>query len=578
MLFSMKVFKKILVMFASSNDEDLAAEENFQVSFSNVVNFLLLVYSLISGLHALLIENIGMAVSNMAFSLLFLLYFLSHYLTKRSLIVTAIDRMVIFSQFIVAYMNGSALGSAGVTLLVYPFIAIILHGRRFGVALSIIQIFICAAYTALCRYGVLPIPFMYSNIELFILASIQAVCIFVYYVAIRWLSSLIYDRITEVSQLNEALGIKTELVNTVTGKLKSQLNEIYNMSEKLSHERMNPRQVEMVATLRAVASNLLDSVEMVSTSSEHNIRPIEKEEIEVNVFNLISNVLVLYSKQSDNGGNIHSVNVSASVPQHILGNSQLTRQIFLTSFDALDRKFDLSKTPLKVSVSMNDVTTERMMLNFIISSKKSIELDRRDLTSSESKLLYQLQLDATQRLVKAAGGEFYVEITDEDSLVIDFTLPFRDTILKNDDNENITNLINIAALATPINVEDMRILLVEDNIEICDDIREILQGKVKSITIVDNGKAALKKFENSHFDCILVDVDTAEVDGVTFIRKARDVESGYGAGVPIFALTGKDNKDIERNTSIKIDGVISKPFDTRNILDIIKDAINCNQA
>jgi len=565
-------------MFASSNDEDLAAEENFQVSFSNVVNFLLLVYSLISGLHALMIESIGMAVSNMAFSLLFLLYFLSHYFTKRSITITALDRMVIYAQFIVAYINGSSLGSAGVTLLMYPFIAIILHGRRFGVVLSAIQIAICVIYTLLCKYEILPIPFLYSNIELFILAAIQIVCIFVYYVAIRWLSSLIYDRIAEVSQLNEALGIKTELINSVTGKLKSQLNDVYTMADKLSHERMNPRQVEFVATLKAAAANMLDSVEVIESSSEHNIRPIEKEEIEFNIFNLISNVLILYGAKSGSGGNIHSVNVSASVPQNILGNSQLIRQIFLTSFDALDRKFDLSKTPLTVSVSMNDITTERMMLNFIISSNKSIELDHRDLTSSESKLLYQLQLDATQRLVQSADGEFYVEVTVDDSLVIDFTLPFRDAILKNGDNENISNIIDIAALASPIKIEEMRMLLVEDDIEICDDIRDMVQGKIKNITIADNGRTALKKFENSHFDCIIVNVDTTEVDGITFIKKARDIESGYGAGVPIFALTGSDNSDIERNTSIKIDGVIKKPFDKRNILDIIKNAINYNHA
>lgn len=570
----MKAFNKLIVMFASSNDEDLAAEENFRISFSNVVNFLLLVYSLISGLHALMIENIVMAVSNMAFSLIFILYFLSLYLTKHNLIVTAADRMVIFIHFIVSYINGSMLGSAGIATMIYPFIAIILHGRRFGVALSIIQVAICFLYTTMCKSGIITMPFLYTSMELFVLVSVQTVCIFVYYVAIRWLSSLIYDHITEVGQLNESLGIKTEMINTVTEQLKSQLTDVYNMTNNLSHERMNPRQMEIVSTLKAAAANLLDSVDVIASASEQNTRPIEREEVDINVFNLISNVLVLYGGNNNEAKNIHSVKVAAAVPQNVLGNSQLTRQIFLTSFDALDRKFDLSKTPLSVSVSMNDITSEKMMLNFVIASDKSIELDKRDLSSSESKLLYQLQLDATQRLVQAAEGEFYVEVTEDDSLIIDFTLPFKDSIRKNTEEIDQNAPIDITALTQSVKLEEARILLLEDDLDVCEAIKDAVEGKVKSISVVENERAAIKKFENSHYDIIIADVDTIEVGGLSFIRKARDMESGYGAGTPIFALSSDEGNNLIRNTSIKIDGVISKPIQPQKILDCIRSVID----
>lgn len=563
------MFNSFVRIFINSDDEDVAAEENFQISFTNVVNFLLLIYTLISGVHALLIESFGMAISNMTLSVLFIFYFLSHYVLVRSKTLIAFNRMVIFAHFIISYINASVLGFAGLSIMIYPFIAIILHGRRSGIALSIAQIVIELLYTLLCYYGYIPTVFNYSWIEVFIIFSEQMVAIFCYYIAIRWLSLLIYDRITEVGQLNEALSIKTDLVKNLSNDLKSQIHTVENIAEHLSHERMNPRQMELVANLKVTAGNLAQSVETVTVASEHNIRPIPKEETQFNIFNLISNVLVLYGAKLG-GGNLHSVNISSDVPQNVVGNNTLIRQVFITSFDSLDRKFGLSSTPMKVSVSMNDVITDGMILNFAIESEHKIKLDRRDLTSSESKLLYQLQLDATQRLVKSAGGEFLVDLDDNGLLRIEFTLPFKgiESVAKQEEDERERATTAIVPMTK---LEDVRMLVIDSDADSCQSIAQIMSGRIKGVFSAPDARSGIKLYENSRFDFFLVNIVDPKVDGTAFANKIREIEAGYGPGAPIYALTYSDETKYYNKLSTIIDGFITKPVAPDKLIKIVSD-------
>ncbi|MCQ2204491.1 MAG: hypothetical protein MJZ15_08625 [Bacteroidales bacterium] len=574
----MRLINRLLIMFAVSNDEDLAAEENFEVSFSNVVNFMLLVHCIISGTHALLIENIAMTLSNMVFCILFICHFLSHYIYQRNTIITAIDRVVIFAQFIASFINGSTLGSAAISMLMYPFIAIILHGRRLGIALSLIQMIITGVYSSLCLTGVLPFTFKYTTMDVFAIFSVQFVSIFTYYFAIRGLSSLIYDRITEVGQLNEALGIKTELIKDLSDNIKSQLKNINTAAHILSHERLNVNQRELVANMKISSETLIDTVESIANASELDIKPIQKEEITFNIYNLVSNVLLLFGSKTDKGNNIHSVSMSPEVPQTVLGNSQLTRQIFLLSFEALDRKFKLTSTPMKVAVSMNDINADNLTLCFSIMSEKQIHLDHRDLSTSESKLLYQLQLDSTQRLVQAAGGEFTVEIANDESLQIEFTLPFKDVVINQNTDKDLDMSLEYTPVEPTVKTEDARVLIVSGNSDYCKNICEGMQNKVKDVITAPHSKLGIKTYENGKFDFVIVDMSDKNVEGHLMIRAIREIEFGDGPGVPIFAIV----KDIDKETYMgdltnKIDGKISEETTAKEIINIIEETLAIGQ-
>lgn len=562
----MGLIRRLIYMSANSNDEDLSADVTFRFKFAGVVNFLLLIYSLVSGVHALLIENQVMAMCNIVLSLIFFAYFFMQYVSRDNIIVLALDRVAIFVHFIIAYACGAMLGFSGVMLVVYPFIAIILHGRRVGVILSFIQLAICITYTLLCKFDVISIEFNYSAIELFVFFVVQFVAIWIFYIAMHWMSSLIYDRIMEVAQLSEALQIKSELVANLTDKMRAQLNNIAVLADKLSHERVSQKQMDTIMTLKASSRVLIDSIDSVATASKLNIKPVEKEEISFNVCTLITNIMVLYGSKAGVKGNLHSMRVSSDVPQTIVGNSLLTRQVFLSILDALDNKFALHNSPMRIGVNIADTMSDHIILDFSIKLDRHIQLDHREIFSMEQKLINHLHLDSVQRLIVSADGEFSVEQTEDDSILIEFTLPYKtetgDSHLMADGIDDI----NFAKVVTDIGMKDVRVLVVDADEAFCGSFQAMMEGSVAGVSFASDTRSALKKFENSRFDIVFVNQDDSSISIANIEKEIRDMSAGYGPEIPVCRITNAQDSEEE--------GVLCKPLRAKDVERVIRKALN----
>ena len=568
----MNILNKIITIFTSSSDEDVSAEESFQTSFSNVVNFMLLLYCTCGGMYALMRENSGIAISNMIFSLLFIIYFLSHYFSsKNSALRIGINRMVIFAQFIATYINASILDMANISMQIYPFVAIILHGRKIGTIISILQMVIISIYSTLCLKGVLDIPFQYSISEVVIILLVQIVSMFIYLVAIRWLSALIYDRIVEVGQLNGSLSIKSDMIKKITGDVSSQLNVLKKSADQLVQNRLNRPQMEQATNIRAAAANLLNTIDSISSASELNIRPIDKEDIDFNIHNTISSVLSLFEGNNTKERSIHTINISPEVPSNIRGNSQLLRQVVMAIFEAIDRSFKMVETPITIKISIHDITADNIIIGFGIVSDNKIYLDHRDLSTSETKLLYQLRLESTQRMVEVSGGEFRALRTEQETLEIEFTLPYKKVqIIGDNDLNNIPEYIQ-----NKIKQTDIRILVTDSNSAYCSHLQEILNGKIKSVVSAPHSKVALKLYENSKFDVAIVNMSDPIVEGHLFIRSVRNIEVGLGTAIPIYVVVDSEKQNVYLgDLEGKIDGYITRTATADEIIEKIKETID----
>ncbi len=104
----------------------------------------------------------------------------------------------------------------------------------------------------------------------------------------------------------------------------------------------------------------------------------------------------------------------------------------------------------------------------------------------------------------------------------------------------------------------MRILLVEDNKEISDNIVKILKFKNPEfkITQVFDGEQAIKKFLLEDFDFILLDLMLPKIDWITLCKRIRQTSE-----IPIIMMTAKwedDDKILWLESGA--DDYIVKPF------------------
>jgi len=108
-----------------------------------------------------------------------------------------------------------------------------------------------------------------------------------------------------------------------------------------------------------------------------------------------------------------------------------------------------------------------------------------------------------------------------------------------------------------------RILLVEDDRNLGDVIRDLLELKGYAVVLSRDGEEALLAFGKEPFDLCLIDIMLPKTDGFAL---AKAIRKG-NRRVPLIFLTAKAMKE-DRIEGFKIGGddYITKPFDTEELL------------
>ena len=70
----------------------------------------------------------------------------------------------------------------------------------------------------------------------------------------------------------------------------------------------------------------------------------------------------------------------------------------------------------------------------------------------------------------------------------------------------------------------MRILVVDDNTEFCNNMKDILDLQGHDTVCAGNGVMALKEIKEDGFAIALVDIVMPEMDGITLLKKIKKIE------------------------------------------------------
>ena len=86
------------------------------------------------------------------------------------------------------------------------------------------------------------------------------------------------------------------------------------------------------------------------------------------------------------------------------------------------------------------------------------------------------------------------------------------------------------------------LLLIEDEVELSQSMKELLAEEAQQIFIASNGEEALKILGHNQIDCVVSDIKMPVMDGLTFMRKARE----EGHHQPIIFFTGHGTDQLKR--------------------------------
>jgi len=118
-----------------------------------------------------------------------------------------------------------------------------------------------------------------------------------------------------------------------------------------------------------------------------------------------------------------------------------------------------------------------------------------------------------------------------------------------------------------------RILLAEDNKVNQLVARRLLESRGHSVTVVDNGRAAVSSALAGGFDLVFMDVQMPEMDGLEATAEIRRREAG-GRRLPIVAMTAHAMKsDRERCLEAGMDGYVMKPVQPAELDRAVAEAM-----
>jgi two-component system response regulator MtrA len=101
-----------------------------------------------------------------------------------------------------------------------------------------------------------------------------------------------------------------------------------------------------------------------------------------------------------------------------------------------------------------------------------------------------------------------------------------------------------------------RILVADDDPNIAQFIQITLEDPRYEVVAVENGLEAIKAFEESEFDVVILDIMMPYVDGFQACHRIREVSD-----VPIIILTSRDGTDdVVHGFGLGADDYITKPF------------------
>jgi len=127
----------------------------------------------------------------------------------------------------------------------------------------------------------------------------------------------------------------------------------------------------------------------------------------------------------------------------------------------------------------------------------------------------------------------------------------------------------------PRSGQTARILVIDDEKRIRDNLEEILSQAGHTVTSAANARQAVGLFKKGRFDLVFTDLSMPEISGWEVARIIKEKDPG----IPVALVTGWGVRiDAERLRDKGIDMVISKPFQMNRILNLVVEAVEARHS
>jgi PAS domain S-box-containing protein len=378
-------------------------------------------------------------------------------------------------------------------------------------------------------------------------------------------------------------------MNSVMGFLTLIENDLFESKEELK---------TFAQDARLAAESLLDIINNILDISKIEAGKMDLNEFDFNLRDEANKAISIITQSTKSKGLELEYTFDESIPEKVYGDPTRYRQIVLNLLSNAVKFTDHGKVALNIELkskteSVVEVLTSIQDTGPGIPSDKLSMLFEPYIQVKNKKGVKEgtgLGLVISREFVRLMHGEIHVESKVGLGSKFSFNVKMKlqpDAIIENADHQDTSIAVHEEfqskldappeAEIKPDNQSKKKILLVEDN-PISQNLElKILREVGYNVEAVSNGNDAIQSAMSGTFNLILMDIEMADVDGITATKKIREIDSPVSK-IPIIAVTAHSSmKDRERCLAAGMDDYIAKPINIHFLKITIDQWLNSNR-
>jgi PAS domain S-box-containing protein len=381
------------------------------------------------------------------------------------------------------------------------------------------------------------------------------------------------------AEAEQANRIKDEFLAVLSHELRSPLNPILGWAKLLQQHKLDEaRTKEALATIQRNAELQAQLIDDLLDISRIMRGKLTLTAAPVSLMFVISAALETVQLAADTK-NIHIKLVLPDSPMVVYGDAGRLQQVI---WNLLSNAIKFTDNGGQVNIQLTQVDNYAQIQ--IIDTGKGINPEflpyvfehfrQEDGATTRKFGGLGLGLAIARQIVELHGGRIGVYSAGIDQGAT-FTVQF--PLLRTDNSQIPGDEITCPVIKSDTDMTplaNIRILVVDDDIDARDFLAFLLQESGANVTVTASALEALQTLEQSRFDVLLSDIGMPEMDGYTFIQTIRGQITQPYYQIPAIALTAYAGEwDCQQAISAGFQHHVAKPIDENRVITLITQLV-----